>query len=149
MNNLKNRDSLIFELKKSPFYVDLRLLREFSALSEVPPDTLCLTLENSTLDDTSLGLLPSLPSIRCLDLDSTNVTDLAAAFISRFSTLEELWIEDTGFTDSGILELVRKLPKLRYISAFDCDLTDELLDRVLSINPEVSVSYDSLTTSSS
>jgi hypothetical protein len=56
--------------------------------------------------------------------------------ISTFQTLEEVWIEDTKITDNGFKKLAL-LPRLKYVSFWDTEISDEAFDYVMKRLPNL------------
>jgi hypothetical protein len=126
---------IIFKLKEEDGYYDASDLSDCD-LSNIPEDTVCLSLENTKITDEGILHLPRLNMLRCIDLDSTRITDRSMEVISTFQTLEEVWIEDTKITDNGFKKLAL-LPRLKYVSFWDTEISDEAFDYVMKRLPNL------------
>ena len=85
----------IFELKKQSGFCDGSHFTDDS-LSEVPTDTICLSLENASITDSGIERLKNCKSLKCIDLDGTKITDESLKTISEMKSVEELWLEQTS-----------------------------------------------------
>lgn len=110
---------LIFAMAGSPAFARVRDARDLSA---VPVDVQVLSLENASVGDSDVMSLPRFLHLRCLDLDGTQITDAALDWVAQHPTLEELWVECTAVTDSGLAKLAR-LSELVFVSAAHTDVT--------------------------
>ena len=119
---------LVFSLLNEEGYVDGSKFTD-GDLASVPPDTVFLKLECSSIGDPGIESLPALRRLRCIDLDSTEITDRSMNWLSRCESLEEIWIEDTAVTEAGLLKLSR-IAGLKYISVSYCDITQDDLKRL-------------------
>ncbi len=123
----------IFELKKQPGFCDGSSLTDDS-LSEVPSDTICLSLENAPITDNGIKRLKNCENLKCIDLDGTKITDESLKTISEMKSVEELWLEQTSITSEGLKHL-NKLPKLKFISLEYCEIPQAELDLFYHENP--------------
>jgi hypothetical protein len=83
----------------------------------------CLVLFRSTVTDSELTHLNSLPQLKMLELGSTNISDAGLADIGRFKELERLDLDDTRVTDEGLDHLL-ELPKLTKLDLSGTRITD-------------------------
>ena len=108
-------------------------------MSNVPEETICLSLENAVVTDEGISQLPHLAKLRCIDLEATRITDKSMEKIVTFTCLEEVWIEDTEITDKGFKKLA-ELPNLKYVSFWDTKISDGafeyLMERLPSLKSE-------------
>jgi len=128
-------DTLIFKLKDEEGFFDASALKDHE-LSSVSNNTISLSLENAEITDTGISNLPEFKKIRCIDLDSTLITDKSMDVITSFKSLEEVWIEDTKLTDLGFKKLAL-LPKLKYISFLNTNISDEAYNYVIQRLPNL------------
>ncbi|NVJ66766.1 MAG: hypothetical protein HWE16_09760 [Gammaproteobacteria bacterium] len=124
----------IFALRKQKNYLDATSWHD-DDLSNVPIDTICLTLENAIITDKGIMSLPQLTMLKCIDLDSTKITDKSIDKLISFKRLEELWIEDTKITDDGFKKLT-SLKNLRFISFLDTDISDDAYNYIKQHLPD-------------
>ena len=126
---------LIFKLKQEPGFFDATGFCDRDLIS-VPEDTVCLSLENANISDEGISNLPTMTKLRCIDLDSTGITDRSMEVISRFGSLEEVWIEGARITDVGFKKFTL-LPKLRYISFWDCQVSEDAVKYLEYVLPDL------------
>ena len=123
----------IFELKKQPGFYDGSSLTDES-LSDIPVDTICLSLENAEITDGGIKKLVGLTRLKCIDLDGTKITDESLNTISEIKSIEELWLEQTSITSRG-LKYLSKLSNLKFVSLDYCEIPQEDLDLFYHENP--------------
>ncbi|WP_303759322.1 hypothetical protein [Alcanivorax jadensis] len=129
---------LVFLLRDKPGHVDGSNFDD-ETLTDVPKNTVFLSLENADVSDLGIELLPDLPHLRCIDLDGTQVTDKGMKRIAAFRNLEEVWIEGTQVSDAG-LSVLYPLTNLKFISVMDCEhISDEAIECLRAAVPGVEV----------
>ncbi len=91
----------------------------FSSLSKLPLTYVGFAYTN--ISDNDLEHL-KVPTLRELNLyRCRRITDLAVKHLVRMPSLRELVIRETKISDSGLCELLNKLPSLRWIDVSFCD----------------------------
>jgi len=73
-------------------------------LKYIPSDVISLYLEGANITDEGISTLPFLHNIKSLNLNSTLITDESIRAISKFITLEKLWIEDTKVSNNYVID---------------------------------------------
>lgn len=129
---------LVFLLRDKPGHVDGSNFNDEN-LTDVPKNTVFLSLENADVSDFGIELLPDLPDLRCIDLDGAQITDTGMKRIAAFRNLEEIWIEGTPVSDAG-LRVLYPLSNLKFISTLDCEhISNEAIERLKAEVPGVEV----------
>ena len=128
---------LIFQLRGEPRAINGSGFSD-DDLDSLPPDTVSLELENSSVSDKGIEKIIRLKSLRVLDLDNTRISDMAMEMVARIEALEEIWIEDTEVTDTGLMALT-SLPKLSFISTVNSPISDDAVGQFLKIRPDVTI----------
>ncbi len=126
-SNTKNKPLanklLVFNLRDKAGYCDAKSMQD-ADLAAIPIETIFLDLENASITDEGIALLPNLPNLRCIDLDSTNISNQSLIELCRFTKLEEVWLEETNISDEGLAHLA-KLDNLIFISVSYCNLSKQ------------------------
>ena len=78
-------DVIIFKLKEEPGFFDASECAD-GDMSNVPEETICLSLESAVVTDEGISQLPHLAKLRCIDLDSTRITDKSMQKIVTFTS---------------------------------------------------------------
>ena len=74
-----------------------------------------LNLDYTSVDDSALELLKTLPNLRELRLDNTDITDAGIAALQTMTNLKRLNLYHTMVTEKGYAQLKAALP--------DCQIT--------------------------
>ncbi|HEV3261077.1 MAG TPA: protein kinase [Gemmataceae bacterium] len=86
-----------------------------------------LSLHSTRITDAGLATIKGLPNLKFLDLAYTQVTDAAFVHFKAMASLEVLAVNSTRISETGLVRLLRALPKLR-----DLRINMPLNDRVMA-----------------
>ncbi|MEW6992614.1 hypothetical protein AADZ91_18275 [Colwelliaceae bacterium 6441] len=78
-------------------------------LKNIPSHVTSLSLDGAKVTDKGISNLPFLHSIKSLNLNSTLITDKSIEIISRFITIENLWLDNVNLSNEYSLESLTNL----------------------------------------
>jgi len=92
-----------------------------------------------TLRDEQLKHLTSLPDVAELNIqDAPAITDAGIACLNQLRNLEDVYLDGTAVSDSGLLDLAG-LPKLKIIDVANTHVTPEGVRKFRALRPDVSI----------
>jgi hypothetical protein len=95
-----------------------------------------------TMDDAQfaeLSELPGIDRIPGINLGRTKITDESAKYLSRWSGLRELMLNETAITDASLSNLI-KLRRLHYLNLDITKVTDDGVRKVRAAIPDCTIS---------
>jgi len=78
-------------------------------LKSIPANVISLSLEGAKVTDKGISNLPFLYRIKSLNLSSTLITGKSIELISKFITIEKLWIDNVNLSEEYTLEPFKNL----------------------------------------
>lgn len=99
-------------------------------LINVPADVISLSLEGANITDEGISNLPFLHCIKNLNLNSTMITDKSIELISKFITIERLWIDNVNLSGEYTLEPFINLNFISFGGSGESEKYDYLSDNL-------------------
>lgn len=97
-----------------------------------------LNLARTSITDSTLALLGSLPHLTRLHLEHTRITDAGLAYLKTLPYLEYLNLYNTAITDAGLVHLTG-LTRLRSLYLWQTQVTPEGVERLKQALPKLDV----------
>jgi hypothetical protein len=99
-------------------------------LKNIPTSVTSLYLEGAKITDTGISNLPFLHRIKSLNLSSTMITDKSIELISKFITIERLWIDNVNLSGEYTLEPFKNLNFISFGGIGESEKYDYLSDNL-------------------
>jgi hypothetical protein len=99
-------------------------------LKNVPADVISLSLDGANITDKGIYNLPFLYRIKSLNLSSTMITDKSIELISKFITIEKLWIDNVNLSGEYTLEPFKNLNFISFGGNGESEKHDYLSDNL-------------------
>jgi len=99
-------------------------------LKNIPTDVISLNLDGANITDEGISNLPFLHCIKSLNLSSTMITDKSIELISKFITIEKLWIDNVNLSGEYKLEPFKSLNFISFGGNAESEQHDYLSDNL-------------------